>query len=86
MQDGVEILAMPRKGMGPMEVQLEPIVTGLQEPVRFKWYFGDGEESTAETPPPHEYLAGTYSVMLEAVDASGRRYTASVGIDAASPG
>jgi len=86
MQAGVEILALPRKGMGPMEVQLEPIVTGLREPVRFKWYFGDGEESNAGIPPPHEYLAGVYSVMLEVVDASGRRYTASVGIDAAAPG
>lgn len=86
MADGVEILAMPSRGMGPMEVQLEPIVTGLLEPIRFKWYFGDGEESEAATPPPHEYLAGMYSAMLEAVDASGRRYTASIRIDAVSPG
>ncbi len=77
---------MPRKGMGPMEVQLEPIMTGLREPVRLKWYFGDGEESDSVIPPPHEYLAGRYSVLLEAVDALGRCYSASVGIDAASPG
>ncbi|OGR19852.1 MAG: hypothetical protein A2X81_14685 [Desulfobacterales bacterium GWB2_56_26] len=86
MPGKVEILAIPRKGMGPMDVQFEAIVTELQGTIRFRWHFGDGEESCDKVPPPHLYQAGQYSVVLEAVDVSGRRYTASIGIDAASPG
>jgi PKD repeat protein len=86
MQDKVEILAFPRRGMGPMDVQFAVIVTELHGDIRFRWHFGDGEESSAEVPPSHHYQAGQYSVLLEAVDASGRRYTASIGVDAASPG
>jgi PKD repeat protein len=86
MPGKIEIKAIPRRGMGPMDVQFEAIVTELEGEIRFRWHFGDGEESSAEVPPSHRYQAGQYSVLLEAVDGSGRRYTASIGVDAASPG
>jgi PKD repeat protein len=86
MPGKIEIKAIPRRGMGPMDVQFEAIVTELEGEIRFRWHFGDGEESSAEVPPSHRYQVGQYSVLLEAVDGSGRRYTASIGVDAASPG
>jgi PKD repeat protein len=35
------------------------------------WNLGDGTLSTAQTPPPHIYAVGTYTVTLTAVNAKG---------------
>jgi len=54
--------------------------------VKFLWWFGDGEESSEAYPPPHYYEIGRYSVVLEVTDDRGKHYSASVTIDAQSPG
>lgn len=81
----VEIIAAPKSGKGPMIVHLEPKIKNL-EPVKFEWLFGDGQESAEMVPPPHYYEAGKYNVMLEVTDRTGKKYTAGISVDAASPG
>ncbi|MBI5212076.1 MAG: hypothetical protein HY957_01725 [Nitrospirae bacterium] len=82
----VEIIAAPKSGKGPMIVHLEPKIKNLEGPVRFEWLFGDGQESAEMVPPPHYYEAGKYNVMLEVTDGRGKKYTAGISVDAASPG
>ena len=84
--NAVEIIANPKTGRGPMLVHMEPRVNGLKGPLRFRWYFGDGQESTSMIPKPHFYEFGKYDLLLEVTDMEGKEYTASVGIDAALPG
>ena len=83
---GVEIVATPESGTGPIWVSLKPKIRNLKEPLQFNWYFGDGEESANRVPPPHFYKHGKSAVVLEVTDGNGKRYSASVTIDAASPG
>lgn len=83
---GVEIVANPKSGTGPIWVSLKPKIKNLKEPLQFNWYFGDGEENTNRVPPPHFYKHGKSTVVLEVTDGNGKRYSASVTIDAASPG
>jgi PKD repeat protein len=45
------------------------------------WNLGDGTISAAQTPPPHTYAAGTYTVTLTAVNAKGTAvYTGTVKV------
>ena len=83
---GVEIVAAPKSGTGPILVSLKPKIKNLKEPLQFSWYFGDGEESARRIPPAHLYKHGKSAVVLEVIDGDGKRYSASVTIDAASPG
>ncbi|HEX7154494.1 MAG TPA: PKD domain-containing protein [Thermoanaerobaculia bacterium] len=42
-------------------------------PTRYRWTFGDGTESSAATPPQHNYPGpGSYTVTLEVENAAGR--------------
>ncbi|HAK89052.1 MAG: hypothetical protein A2X55_12180 [Nitrospirae bacterium GWB2_47_37] len=82
----VEIVAAPKSGMGPMWVHLKPKMKGIEEPISFQWLFGDGEESADKMPPAHYYDMGRYNVMLEVTDKAGKKYTAGITIDSASPG
>jgi len=85
--EAVMILASPRSGTGPITVRLKPVINEtLKEPVKFLWWFGDGKESMEAYPPPHYYDIGRYSVVLEVTDDRGKSYSASVTIDAQSPG
>jgi len=86
MKSGVEIFAVPKSGKGPMRVYLEPKVNDLKEPLKFHWYFGDGNESEEMIPKPHHYEFGKYNLMLEVTDREGKMYTAGINIDAALPG
>ena len=69
-----------------MWVHLKPVVNGLKEPLKFHWYFGDGQESMAMVPKPHHYESGRYDVILEVTDKAGKTFTAGIDIDAAYPG
>jgi len=80
----VEIIANPKSGMGPMWVRLKPRIANLKEPLKFKWLFGDGEESIEKVPQSHEYEPGRYYVSLEVTDRTGQLYSASITIDAFS--
>lgn len=82
----VEIVAVPKAGLGPMWVILESDVRGIDGPLSFEWSFGDGTSSTEVRPGSHLFEFGMYSVVLEVTDIRGKRHTASVTIDAASPG
>ena len=82
----VEIVADPPGGRGPLKVHLEPNTVNLKAPARYKWSFGDGGESDAMVPGLHVFEGGRYDVVLEVIDANGRKYTASVTIDAALSG
>jgi PKD repeat protein len=45
------------------------------------WNLGDGSISTAQTPPPHTYAVGTYTVTLTAVNSKGTSvYTDTVAV------
>jgi len=86
-KESVMIIATPKSGIGPFTVRLKPVINEkLREPVRYLWWFGDGEESMDEYPPPHYYDIGRYSVVLEVTDDRGKHYSASVTINARSPG
>jgi hypothetical protein len=76
----VEIIAVPTSESGTMWL-LEPKIKKLKEPLKFHWYFGDGEESSEKAPPPHYYEYGKCNVVLEVRDGDGRIYTASTTID-----
>ncbi len=76
----VEIIAVPTSESGTMWL-LEPKIKRLKEPLKFHWYFGDGEESSEQAPPPHYYEYGKCNVVLEVRDRDGRIYTASTTID-----
>lgn len=82
----VEIIAAPKSGNGHMWVYLEPKIKNIKDPVKFEWSFGEGEESTEMLPKPHYYEFGRFAVVLEVTDKTGKRYTASVTVDAATPG
>jgi len=69
-----------------MWVRVEPRVNNLREPLKFCWYFGDGQESKDAVPKPHFYDFGKYNLLLEVTDKNGKTYTASIVIDAALPG
>ncbi|MCL4492961.1 MAG: PKD domain-containing protein [Nitrospirae bacterium] len=83
---GIEIVAAPKTGKGPMWVHIEPKVNNLKEPLKFMWYFGDGNESEEMVPKPHYYDVGKFNLLLEVTEKTGKVYTASVTIDAVSPG
>ena len=83
---GLEIYAIPKEGKGPMWVYLEPKANNLKEPLKFHWYFGDGNESEEMIPRPHYYEFGKYNLVLEATDGDGRVYTAGINISADLPG
>jgi len=80
----VEITANPKSGQGPMWVHLKPKVANLKEPLKFRWFFGDGEESNERIPQPHQYQPGRYYVALEVTDRAGKLYTASITVEAFS--
>ncbi|TAN45144.1 MAG: PKD domain-containing protein [Nitrospirae bacterium] len=82
----IEIFAIPKSGKGPMWVYLEPQVNNLKKPLKYRWYFGDGQESTDATPKPHYYEFGKYNLVLEVTAGDGKLYTAGISIDAALPG
>lgn len=83
---GLEIVAEPKAGFGPIWVNLRPEVQGIEEPLSFEWSFGDGKISNEKNPEPHLFEFGKYSVVLEVCDKTGKKYTASVTVDASSPG
>jgi PKD repeat protein len=83
---GLEITAQPRAGIGPLWVSLEPKIQGLEGPVSYTWSFGDGKGSSEKQPGPHLFEFGKYSVVLTVTDGKGKKHTASVTIDASSPG
>jgi len=81
----LEIIAVTETVVAAVVVYLEPNVRNIEEPVRFEWLFGDGQESSEMFPLPHYYNAGgKYNVLLEVTNKAGKRYTASVTIDVAS--
>lgn len=82
----VEIKAKPKAGIGPIWVNLEPEIKGIAGPFSFEWSFGDGKESSEEYPGSRLFEFGQYSVVLVVTDSKGKKYTASVTIDASSPG
>lgn len=82
----VEIIAKPKAGIGPIWVTLEPEIDGIDGPVSLEWFFGDGKGSSETYPEPHLFEFGKYSVVLSVKDGKGKEYTASVTIDASSPG
>lgn len=82
----LEIVAEPKVGLGPLWVNLMPEVKGIEGPLSFEWSFGDGKVSNEKDPGLHLFEFGKYSVILEVTDKRGRKYTASVTVDASSPG
>lgn len=82
----VEIVATPKSGNGPMWVRLKPEISNLEDLAKVGWSFGDGQESTEMIPKPHYYNFGRYNAILEVTYKSGKKYTASITIDASSPG
>jgi len=82
----VEIVAVPKSGNGPIWVHLSPKIRNLNEPVKLEWSFGDGKTSNEKQPGFYLFEFGQYSVVLEVTDNKGKKYTASVTIDASSPG
>ncbi|MCL4456463.1 MAG: PKD domain-containing protein [Nitrospirae bacterium] len=82
----VEIIAVPKSAMGPIWVHFKPKLREIDDPVSFQWLFGDGQESSDKMPPAHYYDMGRYNVMLEVTDKSGKKYTAGITVDSASPG
>ena len=82
---GVEIIATPKSGKGPMWVHLEPRIINIKA-AKFEWSFGDGTESGQKIPSAHYYEFGRYNVSLEVIDIAGKKYSAAITIDATSPG
>lgn len=82
----LEIVAEPKAGFGPIWVNLKPEMRGIEGPLSFEWFFGDGKMSNEKNPEPHLFEFGRYSVVLEVTDKKGKLYTASVTVDASSPG
>ena len=50
----VRIVAVPKSGVGPLKVRFEPVVKNLQKPIKLRWFFGDGDESTKTFPLPQK--------------------------------
>lgn len=82
----VEIIAVPKAGLGPMWVILDTEIKGIVGPLSFEWSFGDGSSSTEMKPGSRLFEFGTYCVVLEVTDGGGKKHTASITIDASSPG
>ncbi|RJQ39732.1 MAG: hypothetical protein C4550_04910 [Nitrospiraceae bacterium] len=82
----IEISSDSKSAKGPGWVHLRPKIKNLKGPLKFNWSFGDGEESAEMLPQPHYYASGRYTVVLEVVDKTGKRHSASISIDAASQG
>ncbi len=61
--------ASPRSGQEPLTVTFENLSTGAIS--SYKWYFGDGDSSSAASPVHIYNSAGTYSVTLIASGAGG---------------
>jgi len=82
----VEIIADLLSGRAPIIVNLRAKLLNLKEPATYKWAFGDGQVSTKKVPGPHYYPGGKYNVVLEVIEATGKKYSSSITIDSASPG
>ncbi len=76
-------------GSGPLArtVAFTSSVTGGSPPYSYLWGFGDGSVGSTLPDPTHTYAAnGTYRVLLEVHDSSGRSANASVTVTAGLPG
>ncbi|WP_269850465.1 PKD domain-containing protein [Methanosarcina horonobensis] len=74
--------ASPTSGKGPLKVQFTDQSTG--SPTSWKWYFGDGSNST-ERNPVHTYNdSGLYSVSLTAINENGSNALTKTGYIAVS--
>jgi PKD repeat protein len=61
--------ASPTEGAAPLSVQFTD--TSLNEPVSWKWDFGDGSNSTDKSPSHAFEITGTYDVTLVATNDAG---------------
>ncbi|HWQ47462.1 MAG TPA: PKD domain-containing protein [Methanosarcina sp.] len=65
-----DFTANETEGYAPLSVQFTDTSTGL--PTSWEWNFGDGSPNSNEQNPNHTYsLAGTYTVILNASNATG---------------
>ena len=59
------------EGVAPLAVQFSADIEGGKPPLKLKWTFGDGSEST-DTNPKHTYdKPGKYRADLEVSDSGG---------------
>jgi PKD repeat protein len=77
----VQVVAEPASGTSPLVVRLSAVVEdepGLQPPptLTFDWDLGNGQRSTAATPPPVTYTgSGSRTVRLTVTDDAGEQGT-----------
>ncbi|MDE1819983.1 MAG: PKD domain-containing protein [Euryarchaeota archaeon] len=75
----------PSSGTAPLPVSLDGNASGGQSPYTFVWAFGDGSTATGAT-VQHTYVqAGTFAVVLTAVDAKGGVAQATSSVQVSPP-
>jgi PKD repeat protein len=80
-----EAMAQPTVGLPPLVVDFTASASGGQPPFSYYWQFGDGEESTLES-PSHVYTdAGTYQATLVVTDSKPLSCTTSILVIAGPP-
>ena len=77
-----EIVVTPTKvGTAPLRVSFQAKSMGLEEPLTYSWFFGDGNESALKEPPARTYGVGRFNVLLTIIDKNGKKAKASVTIE-----
>jgi PKD repeat protein len=82
----VEITSNGTEGIAPATFDFQATITGGTQPYTYLWDFGDGTEETDEQTVVHTFeQAGTYNVILAAIDTSNQNASDSVEINVGAP-
>lgn len=85
----------PTSGYSPLEVQFTDQTEGAPDPVSWKWYFGDGDSSSVQSPPhtyvvdsipgPRKFCGSGKTYQMEVFSSNGERPTAESSHPKATP-
>jgi PKD repeat protein len=84
----VGIISNGTKGVAPATFEFQANLTGGTEPYTYSWGFDDGSEEIDEQTVVHTFeKAGTYNVILTAIDTSNQNASdsAEINVGAAAP-
>jgi len=77
--------ASPSSGIAPLLVSFTGVGIGGNDPLTYRWNFGDGSAEVEQQNPTHTFdTAGTYSAILIVTDANGDEAQATVTVEVAS--
>ncbi len=81
----VAVSADVNTGTVPLTLALRALPTGGQPPITYHWDFGDGSESTAETPYHTYRVPGNFTVTLRVQEGGGTNVTVRMYVTASPP-